>query len=87
VASIPHIDFLLVGNDQETLERDQKLLLKAGYDGVHVVSSGVDARNVLKSAKVGFIVVIILLVVIIVGLTRMMTQHPTIILMGLMSSQ
>lgn len=52
----PLIDFLLVGQQQETFNRDIGLLQKAGYKNVQFVESGLKARAVLKSCRVKFVI-------------------------------
>ena len=50
------IDFLLVGVNQETLDRDVSVLQQAGHADIRTVHSGVEARNVLKRGQVHFVI-------------------------------
>ncbi len=50
------IDFLLVGINQEALDRDVRILEDAGHGPVCILHSGVEARNVLKGGRVHFVI-------------------------------
>ncbi|MBI5557349.1 MAG: tetratricopeptide repeat protein [Deltaproteobacteria bacterium] len=50
------IDFLLVGRNQEILERDAQILQETGYGNIRIVRSGIEARNLLKDMNVHFVV-------------------------------
>jgi len=50
------IDFLIVGQLKKSFENEIALLQKAGYKNVHFADSVVDARNILTSAHVNFVI-------------------------------
>jgi CheY-like chemotaxis protein/cytochrome c-type biogenesis protein CcmH/NrfG len=50
------IDFLLVGQDQETLLRDAGVLREAGHQHVVIAHAGLEARNVLRTSRVHFVI-------------------------------
>ncbi len=55
-APTQEMDFLLVGVNQETLDRDAEILRQAGHVAVRLAHSGVEARSLMKSASIHFVI-------------------------------
>ena len=50
------IDFLLVGQNEETLLRDAHVLQEAGHKNVLIAHAGLEARNILRTSRVHFVI-------------------------------
>jgi two-component system chemotaxis response regulator CheY len=54
--SLKGIDFLIVGQSPQAFENDIALLQKAGYKNFHFADTVVEARNILASTPVNFVI-------------------------------
>lgn len=50
------INVLLVGRNQETLLRDARVLQEAGHQHVVIAHAGLEARNILRTSRVHFVI-------------------------------
>lgn len=55
-SKMPEIDFLLVGQQQDTLDQDYRVLREAGHENIRTVLTGIEARHVLKNSRVRFVI-------------------------------
>jgi two-component system chemotaxis response regulator CheY len=55
-SQMQEIDFLLVGQHQDVLSQDARVLREAGHDNIRIVLTGIEARHVLKNSRVRFVI-------------------------------
>lgn len=55
-SQMQEIDFLLVGQHQEILNQDARVLREGGHENIRIVLTGIEARHVLKNSRVRFVI-------------------------------